>query len=110
MDPPHRRRLPRGARRAHRGDHEHRYRVRPLKPVQAVAMLRAGLPLDGELLSLAAASHSGEERHLTGTRRILQRAGRTEDELRNIPDLPYDPIVRDSWVREGRPPSRLAQN
>nr|WP_202468857.1 asparaginase [Streptomyces sp. SID2888] len=81
-----------------------------LKPVQAVAMLRAGLPLDGELLSLAAASHSGEERHLTGTRRILERAGLTEDELRNIPDLPYDPIVRDIWVREGRPPSRLAQN
>ncbi|MEU9382560.1 asparaginase, partial [Streptomyces sp. NPDC048279] len=35
-----------------------------VKPLQAVAMLRAGLPLDGELLSLAAASHSGEERHL----------------------------------------------
>ncbi|XES00335.1 asparaginase [Streptomyces sp. S1D4-11] len=45
-----------------------------LKPVQAVAMLRAGLPLDGELLSLAAASHSGEERHLAGTRRILELA------------------------------------
>lgn len=37
-----------------------------LKPLQAAAMLRAGLPLDGELLSLAAASHSGEERHLAG--------------------------------------------
>ncbi|WP_141367025.1 asparaginase [Streptomyces sp. 6-11-2] len=81
-----------------------------LKPVQAVAMLRAGLPLDGELLSLTAASHSGEERHLTGTRRILELAGVTEDDLRNVPDLPYDPVVRDAWVREGRLPSRLAQN
>ncbi|MFJ9820737.1 asparaginase [Streptomyces sp. NPDC101151] len=81
-----------------------------LKPVQAVAMLRAGLPLDGELLSLAAASHSGEERHLAGTRRILELAGRTEADLRNVPDMPYDPVVRDAWVREGRPPSRLAQN
>ncbi|MFV0137579.1 asparaginase [Streptomyces sp. HMX87] len=81
-----------------------------LKPLQAVAMVRAGLPLDGELLSLAAASHSGEERHLTGTRRILELAGLTEHHLRNVPDLPFDPVVRDAWVREGRLPSRLAQN
>jgi L-asparaginase II len=81
-----------------------------LKPVQAVAMVRAGLPLDGELLSLTAASHSGEERHLAGTRRILELAGVTEEELRNVPDLPFDPVVRDAWVREGRLPSRLAQN
>ncbi|MGW3204159.1 asparaginase [Streptomyces sp. NPDC001135] len=81
-----------------------------VKPLQAVAMLRAGLPLDGELLSLAAASHSGEERHLAGTRRILELAGLTEDDLRNVPDMPFDPAVRDAWVREGRTPSRLAQN
>ncbi|MER6029568.1 asparaginase [Streptomyces sp. NPDC001851] len=81
-----------------------------VKPLQAVAMLRAGLPLDGELLSLAAASHSGEERHLAGTRRILDLAGLTEDDLRNVPDMPFDPVVRDAWVREGRMPSRLAQN
>ncbi len=81
-----------------------------IKPVQAVAMLRAGLPLDGELLSLAAASHSGEERHLAGTRRILELAGLAEDDLRNVPDMPFDPVVRDAWVREGRLPSRLAQN
>ncbi|MEU6217475.1 asparaginase [Streptomyces sp. NPDC047022] len=81
-----------------------------LKPLQAVAMLRAGLPLDGELLSLAAASHSGEERHLAGTRRILELARVTEGDLRNVPDLPYGTDVRDAWVREGRSPSRLAQN
>ncbi|POX43841.1 asparaginase [Streptomyces sp. Ru72] len=81
-----------------------------LKPVQAVAMVRAGLPLDGELLSLTAASHSGEERHLAGTRRILELAGVGEDDLGNVPDLPYDPVVRDDWIREGRLPSRLAQN
>ncbi|MEU2879641.1 asparaginase [Streptomyces sp. NPDC007070] len=81
-----------------------------LKPVQAVAMVRAGLSLEGELLSLAAASHSGEERHLAGTRRILELAGLTEGDLRNVPDLPFDPAVRDTWVRAGRLPSRLAQN
>ncbi|MEU1054673.1 asparaginase [Streptomyces sp. NPDC005876] len=81
-----------------------------LKPLQATAMVRAGLPLDGELLSLAAASHSGEERHLDGARRILGLAGLGEEHLRNVPDLPYDPVVRDAWVRAGRPASRLAQN
>ncbi|MCQ9130484.1 MULTISPECIES: asparaginase [Streptomyces] len=81
-----------------------------LKPVQAVAMVRAGLPLDGELLSLAAASHSGEERHLAGTRRILELAGVGEADLRNVEDMPYGRAVRDTWVHEGRGPSRLAQN
>lgn len=81
-----------------------------LKPVQAVALVRAGLPLDGELLSLAAASHSGEERHLAGARRILDLAGLGEDRLRNVPDLPYGQETRDAWLREGRAPSRLAQN
>ncbi|MEV7995272.1 asparaginase, partial [Streptomyces sp. NPDC086077] len=81
-----------------------------LKPLQAAAMVRAGLPLAGELLSLAAASHSGEERHLAGTRRILELAGLAESDLRNVPDMPLDPVVRDAWVREGRAPSRLAQN
>ncbi|MFE9609766.1 asparaginase [Streptomyces sp. NPDC006012] len=81
-----------------------------LKPVQAVAMARAGLPLDGDLLSLAAASHSGEERHLAAVRRILDLAGLGEEDLRNVPDMPFDPAVRDAWVRAGREPSRLAQN
>ncbi len=81
-----------------------------LKPVQALAMVRAGLPLDGALLSLSMGSHSGEEHHLAGTRLILELAGLTEDDLRNVPDVPYAPAVRDAWVREGRGPSRLAQN
>ncbi|MBM4791977.1 asparaginase [Streptomyces sioyaensis] len=82
-----------------------------LKPLQAVGLLRAGLPpLDEELLALVAASHSGEERHLAGARRILAPAELTEDDLRNVPDLPYDPAVRDEWIRRGLGPSRLAQN
>ncbi|MEU7415346.1 asparaginase [Streptomyces antibioticus] len=81
-----------------------------LKPVQAVAMVRAGLPLDGELLSLAAASHSGEDHHLDAARRVLALAGLTEDDLRNVPDLPYGAAERDAWIRAGRPASRLAQN
>src|SRR5688572_33395712 len=45
------------------------------KPLQAVGMLRSGLELDGELLSLACASHSGEPFHVDGVRRILAGAG-----------------------------------
>jgi L-asparaginase II len=102
---------PDGGVRLHLGDTEAAFYPRSaLKPVQAVAMVRAGLPLDGGLLSLAAASHSGEERHLAGARRILELGGLTEDDLRNVPDLPFGPAVRDAWVRAGRPPSRLAQN
>ncbi|MFE2042058.1 asparaginase [Streptomyces sp. NPDC059477] len=81
-----------------------------VKPVQAVAMVRAGLPLEGELLSLAAASHSGQDRHLAAARRVLELAGLSDADLRNVPDLPLDQVVRDTWVREGRSPSRLAQN
>lgn len=82
-----------------------------LKPVQAVGLLRAGLPpLDDEALALTAASHSGEERHLTTARRILRTAGLTEDDLRNVPDLPYGTAMREDWIRRGLGPTRLAQN
>src|SRR5215470_10514536 len=49
------------------------------KPLQATAMLRCGLNLDGELLALAAASHSGEDFHVAGVRKILVGAGLAED-------------------------------
>ncbi|MEU8685469.1 asparaginase [Streptomyces sp. NPDC048611] len=82
-----------------------------LKPVQAVGLLRAGLPpLDEPSLALVAASHSGEEQHLAAARGILAAGGLTEDQLRNVPDLPYDPAVRDEWLRRGLGPTRLAQN
>ena len=41
-------------------------------------MLRAGLDLDGKLLALAAASHSGEAFHVAGVREILAGAGLDE--------------------------------
>ncbi len=44
------------------------------KPMQAAAMLDAGLRLpDDKLLALAAASHSGEDLHVAGAREILRR-------------------------------------
>jgi L-asparaginase II len=80
------------------------------KPLQALAMLGLGLDLPPRLLALACASHSGEEIHLSGVRELLGSAGLSEQALGNIVDLPYDPAVRDEWVREGREPSRIAQN
>jgi L-asparaginase II len=81
-----------------------------LKPVQAVAMLRAGLDLSGELLALAAASHGGEPAHLDGVRRILDGAGLRVDDLQNTRDLPLDPRAATCWRAEQRLPSPLAQN
>ncbi len=81
-----------------------------LKPVQAVAMLRAGLDLSGELLALAASSHSGEPDHLDGVRRLLATAGLTEEDLQNTPGRPLDPEAEARWRAAGRPPSPLGQN
>lgn len=81
-----------------------------LKPVQAVAMLRAGLDLDGELLALACASHSGEPAHLDGVRRILAAAGLTEADLQNTPTLPLDGDAAFAWRVAGNGPASIAQN
>jgi L-asparaginase II len=81
-----------------------------LKPVQVVAMLRAGLDLDGELLALAAASHSGEPGHLDGVSRILAGAGLGVGDLQNTPDLPLDPSAAAAWRSAGRRPAALPQN
>jgi L-asparaginase II len=81
-----------------------------LKLVQAVAMLRCGLDLDGELLTLACASHSGEPDHVAGARRILAGAGLDEADLQNTPALPLDAEAASAWVAAGNKPARLTQN
>ncbi|HET8602289.1 MAG TPA: asparaginase [Marmoricola sp.] len=71
------------------------------KPLQALGMLRAGLDLDGELLALACASHSGEAFHVEGVRKVLAGAGLDESALRTPPDYPLDDEARESWIRAG---------
>jgi L-asparaginase II len=61
-----------------------------LKPLQAVAMVRAGLDLQPELLALASSSHSGETIHVDGARRVLAGAGLDESALQNTPDYPLN--------------------
>ena len=80
------------------------------KPLQAVGMLRAGLDLDGELLALACGSHSGEDFHVAGVRRILAAAGLDESALRTPPDWPLEDEVRDAVVRADGERSRLRMN
>ena len=80
------------------------------KPLQAAAMARLGLRLGPPGFAVAAASHSGEPRHLDAAAAVLASRGFTEDDLRNPADLPYDPVERDAWIAAGRQPSRLAHN
>jgi L-asparaginase II len=80
------------------------------KPAQAAAMVRAGLPLEGELLALAAASHSGEAFHLAGVRRILDMAGLDESALLTPPELPLDDEVRLDVQLAGEGPTRAFMN
>jgi L-asparaginase II len=71
------------------------------KPFQAVGMLRCGLDLPPDLLSLAAASHSGEDFHIAGVRRILAGAGLDESALQTPPDYPVEDWMREEAVRSG---------
>lgn len=82
------------------------------KPMQAIAMLRSALLLDGGLLALASASHNGEQMHIDGVREILALAdeGLTEADLRNTPDYPLDEAAKAEWLAQRRPPSSIAQN
>jgi L-asparaginase II len=81
-----------------------------LKPLQAVAMVRAGLDLPDELLALAAASHSGAASHRDGALRILDLHGLTPADLENSTDLPYGAREREAWLGGGGQATQLTQN
>ena len=80
------------------------------KPMQAVGMLSAGLDLEGKLLALAAASHSGEAFHVAGVREILAGAGLDETALRCPPALPLDEQALRQVLREGGDADRVHMN
>jgi L-asparaginase II len=80
------------------------------KPLQAAAMVRCGLNLDGKLLALAAASHSGEDYHVAGVREILAGAGLTEDDLQCPPSMPIDEQSMQAMIRRGEGPDRVHMN
>ena len=81
-----------------------------LKPLQALACLTAGAPLEDERLALATASHSGTDRHVSVVRDILDAARLGEDALLCPPAWPTDQATRDEMVREHHEPSRIRMN
>lgn len=81
-----------------------------LKPLQAAAMVGAGLQLDDRQLAVVGASHDGCAEHLDVVRSILTGAGLREDDLENTPTLPLNPDARDDMVRAGESPASILQN
>ncbi|MFI6694766.1 asparaginase [Streptomyces sp. NPDC050433] len=80
------------------------------KPLQAAAVLRAGVELSGERLALAAASHSGEDFHLDLVQRMLADSGLTADDLLNPADLPLDRVEAEAYLAAGRVRDRVTMN
>lgn len=81
------------------------------KPMQAVAMLRAGLHLSAESdVALVAASHYGEPMHVSRISELLAGGGLSEQDLRCPPDLPLSDAARAEVLRGGGSPSRLFMN
>jgi L-asparaginase II len=80
------------------------------KPVQAVAMVRAGLRLPPDLLALVCASHDGSPMHTAGTLRILDGAGLGESALGNTADLPLNDAEAEAVLRRGGSRTPLMMN
>ncbi|WP_425432988.1 asparaginase [Glaciihabitans tibetensis] len=72
-----------------------------MKPLQAIAALRAGAPLAGVRLALGTASHSGSAEHVAVVRDILAAAGVDEDALACPADLPSDGASRAAVLAAG---------
>ncbi|SCE86723.1 asparaginase [Micromonospora chokoriensis] len=81
------------------------------KPMQAIGMLRAGLPLtDPADVALVAASHAGEDFHLSRVGALLERAGLDASALHCPPDLPVGAAAREAVLRAGGGPTRVQMN
>lgn len=79
-----------------------------VKPLQARAMLRAGLKLDSNLLALVTASHSGSDLHIELVREILKSFDLNETVLQCALDKPLGEAERKKWG--DAPASRIAMN
>ncbi|HAM26387.1 MAG TPA: asparaginase [Microbacteriaceae bacterium] len=77
-----------------------------LKLLQAIAVLRAGVALEGAELVIASASHGGTAEHVRLVERLLERAALGPDALRCPIDWPLDGGAR----RAADGPSRITMN
>lgn len=71
------------------------------KPMQGVAMLRAGLRVSDEQLALVCASHDGTPEHLAVVRSILAGAQLHDHDLATTPDLPLEEAAAHDVLRHG---------
>lgn len=78
-----------------------------LKPLQALACLAAGAPLEAERLALSTASHTGTDRHVSVVRDILDAAGLDETWLECPQSWPTDSAARAAMIRAGGEPARI---
>lgn len=80
------------------------------KPLQAVGMRELGLGGPSEELALAAASHSGEPKHVDVVQRMLAAGGFTEDDLGCPADWPLGADAAERWIAAGGGRTRLRMN
>ncbi len=73
-----------------------------VKPLQVVAMRRAGLDLAGEELAICAGSHHGTGRHIALVEGILAGAGLDQNALQCPPAWPGNPSARAEAKTESR--------
>lgn len=81
-----------------------------LKPLQAQALVEAGLVLEPDELAVACGSHGGEVIHVKVVLRILARFGLDELALGNTPALPLSAGAAAAVLRTGGGPTALLQN
>lgn len=80
------------------------------KPIQATAMVSAGLALSPRLLALVCGSHDGRPEHLAAVREILSTAKLTASALGNTPDLPLNAEASEAVLRNGGIRTALQMN
>jgi L-asparaginase II len=80
------------------------------KPLQAVGLRELGLSVPSAALALAAASHSGEPRHVAVVQAMLAQGGFAEDDLECPPDWPLGEAARDEWIAAGGGRTRVRMN
>jgi L-asparaginase II len=73
-----------------------------VKPLQAVAMQRAGLHLTGAELAISTASHQGTPEHIRLVQSILANAGLTESDLQCPLAWPGNPEARSAATAQSR--------
>ena len=81
-----------------------------LKPFQAVAVMGAGVALEGAGAVLATASHAGTPAHVSVVRGLLAQAQLTEDALHCPADWPLDGTARENAIRDGAQRSPVYMN